>query len=237
MSGPVRAPVQVVRHVCFEDLGALAGELGRRGLRFDYATPSEGGALDGLEDAGLLLVLGGPLSANDTDRYPYLGREIEIIRRRVERGLPTLGICLGAQLIARAMGAGVAPMPAPEIGWAPLELAEAGGAGLLRRLRAPVLHWHGEAFELPPGCETLASTAKCSNQAFAVEDHTLALQFHIEVRAGELERWLAGHVHELDHRSISVPGLREDGRRFAREAAAQGAALFSDWLAGLGNGP
>lgn len=234
MSGRVRAPVQVIRHVCFEDLGALAGTLERRGLRFDYVTPSDGG-LDGLEDAGLLLVLGGPVSANDTDRYPYLGREIEIIRRRVERGLPTLGICLGAQLIARAMGAGVAPMPAPEIGWGPLELA--GEGGVLRRLRTPVLHWHGEAFELPPGCGTLASTAKCPNQAFAVGNHTLALQFHIEVRAGELERWLLGHACELDHRGVSVPGLREDGRRFAEGAAAQGAALFSDWLSGLGMGP
>lgn len=236
MSGPVRAPVQVIRHVCFEDLGALAGELERRGLGFDYVTAPDG-ALDGLEDARLLLVMGGPVSANDTDRYPYLGREIDIIRRRVERGSPTLGICLGAQLIARAMGAEVAPMPAPEIGWGPLELAGAGSAGVLRHLNTPVLHWHGEAFELPPGCETLASTAKCPNQAFAVEEHTLALQFHIEVRAGELERWLAGHAHELDHHGVSVPGLREDGRKFAEDAAARGAALLSDWLSGLGNVP
>ena len=222
------APIQVVRHVSFEDLGTMERVFASWGLSFGYLDPP-GDDLTRGADARLLVVMGGAISVNDVERFRHLGDELELIRKRIERGLPTLDICLGAQLIARALGATVAPMPAPEIDWAPLTLTEAGGASPLRHLTSPVLHWHGEAFELPAGCPSLASTSKCPNQAFAVGAHTLALQFHIEVAEDHLERWLVGHIHELDHVGISVAKLRDAARRHAAKATAQGADLLSAW--------
>ena len=177
--------------------------------------------------------MGGPISVNDVGRFRHLGEEVDLIRKRIERGLPTLGICLGAQLIAYALGATVAPMQDPEIGWGRLTLTDAGSAGPLRYLTSPVLHWHGEAFELPRGCPSLASTPKCPNQAFAVGAHTLALQFHIEVAEEHLERWLVGHIHELDHVGIPVAKLRDDARKFAAKATSEGAELLTDWWSGM----
>ena len=224
-------PVQVIRHVSFEGVGMIGDELARAGLAFDYLDPPRQ-PLSAVREARLLVVMGGPISVNDVDRFPYLADEIEVIRYRIEHGLPTLGICLGAQLIARALGAAVSPMAGPEIGWGSLALTDVGATSPLRHLAGPVLHWHGEMFELPAGCPSLASTPVCANQAFAVEHHTLALQFHIEVGPGDLEHWLVGHVHELDHHRISVPRLRDDTLRYSRMALAAGRQLLSTWLSG-----
>ncbi|MCY4060556.1 MAG: glutamine amidotransferase [Gammaproteobacteria bacterium] len=229
------APIQVIRHVSFEDLGTMERLFASWGLTFDYLDPPCD-ELAHATDARLLVVMGGPISVNDVDRFGYLGDEVKLIRKRIELGLPTLGICLGAQLIARALGATVAPMRDPEIGWAPLTLTAAGAAGPLRYLRSPVLHWHGEAFELPNGCSSLASTPRCPNQAFAVGNHTLALQFHIEVAEVQMERWLVGHIHELDHVGIPVAKLREDSRKYAAEATAEGADLLTNWWSGMVEG-
>ena len=230
MSQTAVAPVQVIRHVCFEGVGTIGGELARLGLAFDYLSPSEQ-PLTNAFDARLLVVMGGPISANDVDRFPFLNDEIDLIRYRIENRLPTLGICLGAQLIAKAMGATVAPMVDAEIGWESLDLTGAGQTSPLKHLASPVLHWHGETFDLPAGFLSLAATQKCRHQAFAVEHHTLALQFHIEVTGTQLEHWLVGHVHELDRNGISVPKLREDARRFAESATVEGSRLLRGWLA------
>ena len=227
------AAVQVIRHLCFEGLGTLADELGRLSLAFDYLeAPSD--ALAGARHARVLIVMGGPISVNDRDRFAFLADVIEVIRYRIDRRLPTLGICLGAQLVARAMGARVAPMAAPEIGWQVLTLTTHGQSSPLRHLATPVLHWHGEAFDVPPGAEPLASTEACPNQAFAVDEHTLALQFHIEVSTAHLEHWLVGHIHELDHCGIGVQSLRDDAGRFAPESTVRGSRLLAEWLAANG---
>ena len=228
MTAPDHAPVQVIRHVSFEGLGTMERDLPALGLPFEYLdAPCDD--LATAREAELVVLMGGPISVNDADRFPYLDAEIELIGHRIAHCLPTLGICLGAQLIARAMGARVEPMPGPEIGWAALTLTSAGREGPLRGLASPVLHWHGESFALPKGFESLASTPKCPNQAFSIGDHTLALQFHIEVGPNDLERWLVGHIHELDHHGISVPKLRDDTHRYAAKATAEGAELLSTW--------
>ena len=225
--------MQVIRHLCFEGLGTLAHELDRLGLVFDYLDPPSD-ALRDAYDAEVLIVMGGPISVNDGDRFPFLADVTEAIRHRIDNRLPTLGICLGAQLIARAMAAGVAPMAAPEIGWHALTLTRRGQSSPLRQLKTPVLHWHGETFELPPGTEALASTTACPNQAFAVGEHTLALQFHIEVSAAHLEHWLVGHIHELDHNGVDVEELRDGARRFAANATASGGRVLAEWLGATG---
>ena len=236
MSDPEPAPVQVIRHVGFEDLGTLADELGRVGWAFDYLEPPRH-ELAAARNAQLLIVLGGPVSVNDADRFPFLQDEIELIRHRIENRLPTLGICLGGQLIAKAMGATVFPMADPEIGWGRLALTDAGETSPLRHLGNPVLHWHGETFDLPPGCKSLAATPRCPNQAFVIERHTLALQFHIEVTAKALEHWLVDHIHELDHNGILVAKLREETLGFADRATAEGRRAFREWFSDCGNEP
>lgn len=228
--------MQVIRHLCFEGLGTLAHELDLLGLAFDYLDPPSD-ALASAPGAEVLVVMGGPISVNDIDRFPFLADVIEAIRHRIGSRLPTLGICLGAQLIARAMGARVVPLATPEIGWQPLTLTAGAQSSPLRHLTSPVLHWHGETFDLPPGVEAMASTAACPNQAFAVGEHTLALQFHIEVSAAHLEHWLVGHIHELDHSGIDVEDLRADARRFAAESTACGRRLVREWLRATATSP
>nr|WP_242881129.1 glutamine amidotransferase [Stenotrophomonas maltophilia] len=168
----------VLQHVGFEDLGTLQPLLLAQGWQLQLLQAGVD-ALDDAETADLLVVLGGPISANDTGTYPFVNDSIALLQRRLQRQRPTLGICLGAQLMARALGASVAPSGGKEIGFAPLLLTDEGQRSPLQSLQGiPVLHWHGEAFELPAGARRLASTPACRHQAFAIGSHALALQCH-----------------------------------------------------------
>lgn len=159
-----------IRHVHFEDLGSFAAPIEAAGYQVRYLDPGiDELRLQDIAAADLLVVLGGPVGAYQGHLYPILDEELGLLRCRLAAGAPTLGICLGAQLMARALGARVAPGYAKEIGWAPVDLTDAGRDGPLRHLDGvPVLHWHGDALDLPPGAECHASTALCPNQAFAL---------------------------------------------------------------------
>lgn len=230
----LRRRAVVIRHVAFEDLGSFAGPLAEGGWRVRYL---EAG-LDGLgaaADADLLVVLGGPIGAGDDGRYPFLADEARLIERRLAADRPTLGICLGAQLMARALGARVYGAGRKEIGWGPLSLSEAGASSPLALLApglASVLHWHGDTFDLPRGALHLASTEACENQAFRWGERALALQFHPEVTAAGLERWFIGHTLEIETTpDVSVARLREATRRCAPALERQGPEFFRQWLA------
>ena len=226
----------VFRHVPFEDLGAFAAPIEAAG----YAVRYRDAGLDEIrhgeaEQADLLVVPGGPVGVSEDHLYPFLVAEQAVLRARLAAGRPTLGICLGAQLMAAALGARVAPGPAKEIGWAPVTLTEAGRDGPLRHLDGiPVLHWHGDALDLPPGARCLAATSLCANQAFALGRHALGFQFHPEADGGGFERWLIGHAVEIAGVSgLSVPALRADARRFGPAAGAAGQRCLAEWLAAL----
>jgi GMP synthase (glutamine-hydrolysing) len=220
------------RHVAFEDAGTLAPILARRGFSTRYIDVGIDG-LDRSEIAGceLLVVLGGPIGVYEQEDYPFLKGELAAIAERLAAMRPTLGICLGAQLMANALGAKVAPGPAKEIGWGPLELTATGRSSPLRHLDGvPVLHWHGDNFQLPTGTEHLASTAHCPFQAFAKGPNLLALQFHIETDAQRIESWLIGHTVELRKAQIDPSAIRADTARYGGNLQQIGNRIVNEWL-------
>jgi len=225
-----------IRHVHFEDLGAFESVLTESGYQIRYCDAGING-LHGpeLSDCDLLVVLGAPIGAYEEEEYPFLADEIAVIRKRLNFDRPALGICLGAQLFARALGARVYAGPEKEIGWAPVTLTADGKLSPLRCLEGvPVLHWHGDTFDLPEGARLLASTKICQNQAFSYGGSVLAFQFHPEASAKNFERWLIGHAAEIAGvNGLSVPKLRSDTARFAPESAPLGQQCLREWLAKL----
>jgi GMP synthase (glutamine-hydrolysing) len=224
-----------IRHIAFEDAGLLAPILAARGIDLIYA---EAGIdlldKERLSQPDLLVVLGGPIGVYEINAYPFLVEEIAGLRARLDAGRPTLGICLGAQLIAAALGARVAAGPAKEIGYAPLTLTEEGRGSVIAPLEdVAVLHWHGDNLDLPPGAECLASTKSCPNQAFAIGKHVLGLQFHIETPPQALERWLIGHACELASAAIDPGSLRAQAAKHGALTARAGSRVLETWLDGV----
>jgi GMP synthase (glutamine-hydrolysing) len=222
----------VFRHVAFEDLGTLAPILGRRGFKTRYLDVGVDNLERAqLEDSDLLVVLGGPIGVYQEDAYPFLRRELALISDRLAALRPTLGICLGAQLMAKALGSKVAPGPAKEIGWAPVELTAEGRTSPLRHLEGlHVLHWHGDNLDLPPGCNNLAFTIHCPFQAFRKGPNLLAIQFHIEADPHRLEAWLIGHATELGEAKIDPSAIRRDTARHGRALQQTSDGIFNEWL-------
>jgi GMP synthase (glutamine-hydrolysing) len=227
--------VNVIRHLAFEDLGSFSSVLQAHGYKINYvdAGYDDLSQIDALSD-GLLVILGGPISVNDTAMFPFLDEEIRLLKQRIAADKPTLGICLGAQMIARALGARIYPGDEKEIGWYDLSLTAAGEQSALRYLDAKhcsMLHWHGETFELPVGAALLASSEKFPHQAFSYGKNILALQFHPEVTQRSMEKWFIGHVGEIMQTyGVSVEGLREDTHKYANQLEVQGELFFNSWF-------
>ncbi|WP_024302499.1 glutamine amidotransferase [Pseudogulbenkiania sp. MAI-1] len=221
-----------LRHLAFEDLGIFDTVLKQHGYGIEYRQAG----IDRMTDddwlaSDLVVVLGGPIGVYERADYPWLDEEIEGVARRLALGLPTLGLCLGAQIMATALGARVYPGKAKEIGWSAVTLTPAGTRSCLSALQgAPVLHWHGDTFDLPAGAEWLASTELTPHQAFASGNHALALQFHPEVDGRRIETWLIGHSGELHQTGLSVAELRAASHRLADEAARAGSEMLNAWL-------
>lgn len=199
--------VLVFRHVPHEHLGRIEPELARRGIGIDYADVYQPGAA--APDPSLydgLIFMGGPMSVNDG--LPYLEQEARWIAQAVEARRPVLGVCLGAQLIAKALGARVYPNPVKEIGWFEIDLTgEAAGDPLFAGVgpRETVFQWHGETFDLPPGARLLASSAACVRQAFCVGSSTYGMQFHLEVTPEMIADWCAQDANCGDLREVPAP--------------------------------
>jgi GMP synthase (glutamine-hydrolysing) len=241
MTSP-RRNVVALRHVAFEDLGLLAPLLRSRGwditlLDVPSADLTDAKVVASIEQADLLVVLGGPIGVGDAEAYPFLTPELRLIERRLTQDRPLLGICLGSQLMAAALGSRVYPGGAKEIGWGHLQLTDAGKASCLAPLADPdamVLHWHGDTFDLPDGATRLASSPLYENQAFAYGRNALALQFHIEADPARLEEWYVGHTAELGAAGISVKALRAATAQVASRVGAQAERIFDRWLRDIG---
>lgn len=232
--GGSRSPrLLAIRQLGDKGLGALEPVFDSLGFRVDTLdAPRDDLASVSATEPDLVVILGGPISAMDDQRFPFLRDQLRIIEQRLQAGRPLLGICLGAQLIARVLGGRILSNEAPELGWWPVQLTAAGQASSLRYLdQVPVLHWHRDAIELPDSARCLASTDACPVQAFSGPSSVLGLQFHPEVGAQDLAQWLVAHVHELDvHPHQSVEAMREEGERCIQWMNQRADAMLRDWL-------
>jgi len=224
--------VLAVRHVQFEDLGLIRPVVERRGYTVAYLDAGiESITPDTLLGPDILVILGGPIGVYETTAYPFLAAERAAISARLHAGGPVLGVCLGAQLLATALGAEVAPTGHKEIGYGPLTLTAEGRSSVLAPLDGVrVLHWHGDQFEVPAGATRLAETPGFPNQAFAVDERVLALQFHLEADHTQIERWLIGHAHELATAGIDPARIRVDAADYGPELAKAAITVIDSWL-------
>jgi GMP synthase (glutamine-hydrolysing) len=226
----------VLSHVAFEDLGSLQAPLLERGFRIEnILAAAVHFPLPQAESCDLLIVLGGPIGVYDQQDYPFLKDETALIAQRLTARKPILGVCLGAQLMAAALGARVYPgQQGAEIGWFPLQAAPKSNtpawfAPLLAD-GVSVFHWHGDTFDLPPGALPLAKSERYVNQAFTFENSALALQFHPEVSAQGLESWYVGHACELHQKGIAAAALRSDALENSAKLEKAAGHFWRLWL-------
>jgi GMP synthase (glutamine-hydrolysing) len=204
-----------------------------------HAPPPEGLA-EAIESARFLILLGGPMAVYEADQYPFLDCEISAVRRRIAAGRPTLGFCLGSQILAAAAGARVYSSGRQEIGGYPIVFTPQAAAdpvlGKLSDGSNLFFHWHGDTFDLPAGARLIGSSALTPHQGFMLGRHTVALQFHAEVGAQDLDNWLA--VYEPDLKPGPGVMTAQEMRSFVRE---EGESLrhrllgfYDAWLDELG---
>lgn len=188
-------PIFVLHHTPHCPLGSVAGFLAEEEMVCrDFDLFADVPARLPLEESSGLIVLGGPMSANDTEEYPFLEPELDWIREAVEAQVPILGICLGAQLLAKALGKKVYPNRVPEIGWYEIEVLPSAAADRLFGTcdaAETVFQWHGDTFDLPPGAVHLALSRACRHQAFRFGRTAWGLQFHIEMTPAVIDTWLS----------------------------------------------
>jgi GMP synthase (glutamine-hydrolysing) len=225
----------VIRHTPYEGVAGFRRPIEAAGYaisRVDVCDP-------GFRDADflapdLLVMMGGPMGVYETEAHPWIAHEVERLAERIAAGRPVLGVCLGSQMIAAACGERVYAGPAKEVGFAPVELTDAGRASPMRHLAGvPVLHWHGDTFDLPAEAELLAVTARYP-QAFRRGRAVLAIQCHPEMgQDPRFEEWLDGADDYLAAAGTDAATVRRDHARLGAAAVAAGRALAGEWLAGL----
>lgn len=169
------------QHVPFEGLGSIEPWLDSNGYELTSTRFFESTDLPDSKTIDLLVVMGGPMSVNDEDKYTWLALEKQFVREIIAFGKPVLGICLGAQIIANAMGAKVFPNPVKEIGWFPVHAVPSVDSSVFNFPPSQIVfHWHGETFDLPRGAVRVAKSEGCENQAFQLGKRVIGLQFHLE---------------------------------------------------------
>lgn len=228
-------PLLALRHIECEGPGLITEVAAARGAEIRVADmPGEMPHWPEPADYSALILLGGPMSVYDTQRYGWLKEEVRLLRRCMDANLPILGICLGAQLLAAACGAEVYPGGKKEIGWGEVRLRPSAHRdpvfeGLPGRLN--VFHWHGDTFDLPPSSRHLAASELFPHQAFRAGDRWYGLQFHLEVTEGMPQAWANEYVAELERTGGPTLGgeLSSSDQQIAR-LRPHAMKIFNNWL-------
>jgi len=218
--------VVVFQHLACEHPGIWREFLRQDGADVRTVELDAGDAIPSLDESDALLVFGGPMNVDEHHRFPWLAPETAAIRDAALGGLPVFGVCLGAQLLARALGARVTKNPEPEVGLLPVQLTNAGASDRLFAgwpRQAPVVQWHSDTFALPAGATLLATSPACRHQAFRYGSRAYGLQFHPEVTADMVAEW--ADVPEYADAMRQMRGAPEGGP-FAR-VPAEAATLAS----------
>ncbi|OYW77933.1 MAG: amidotransferase [Verrucomicrobia bacterium 12-59-8] len=189
--------VHILQHVPFEGIGSMEPWLRMRSANTTSTRFFEPWTLPDVSSLNLIIVMGGPMSVNDEIELPWLTDEKQFIRAAIQHGVPVLGICLGAQLIASALGARVYPGRQHEIGWFDIEAVPHAGRTFAFPKITPVFHWHGETFDLPAGAVHLARSAACEHQAFQIGSNVIGLQFHLETTPASADAIITHCRNEL----------------------------------------
>ncbi len=230
-------PILIFRHITVEGPGYLAQVLKRHGLEYRIiAVDQEEKIPANLEGCSGLVFMGGPMSANDS--MPWIDQELALIRKAVAGQIPTLGHCLGGQLISKALGGTVGPNDVKEIGWHDVETVREGVASDWAENipdRFTAFHWHGETFSLPEGATPLLTNRNCANQAFVL-GNTLALQCHVEMTTDMVREWVDLYQDELQSATESIQSadlITEDADNKCRQMQQWADVLYERWLQGL----
>jgi GMP synthase-like glutamine amidotransferase len=170
--------VHILQHVSFEGIGSIDKWLNQRNANVSYSRFYESNDLPALSEIDIVIIMGGPMSVHDESEFPWLVEEKRFLREAISAGIPILGICLGAQLLASALGAKIYKNSQKEIGW--FDITKVPNPGFQFPDTIKVFHWHGETFTLPPGAVHLARSAACEQQAFQYGENIIGLQFHLE---------------------------------------------------------
>jgi GMP synthase (glutamine-hydrolysing) len=222
----------IIRHVPVEGIAGFREPVERAGYEIDRIDVSDARfpSLD-LREPDLLIMMGGPMSVYEHEQFPWIKCQQRRLAQRLELDRPTLGVCFGAQLMAAALGAEVYRGPRKEVGFHALDISHP----VLKHLKGiPVLHWHGDTFDLPAGCERLASTPLYVQQGFRRGPNILALQFHAEMGLDErFHVWTSAWPDDVAAGGMTAERLRADHERLGPQAVAAGRAMIADWLAGL----
>jgi len=189
--------IHYLQHVAFEGLGSIEAWARNHGVALSCSRLFANEALPPLADFDWLLVMGGPMNIYQEELYPWLRQEKACIKEAIAAGKTVLGVCLGAQLIADALGATISRNPHREIGWFPLTAIHPAMSGIIPAQAPLVMHWHGDTFALPVGAERLASSEACLNQGFIYRQRVIGLQFHLETTPESLAALIAHGQDDL----------------------------------------
>jgi len=224
------------RHIKIEGPGLIGEILKSKGIPFEIVDVYEDASFpETLDNLGALFFLGGPMNVYEENSYPFLEQENVFIKKCIDAGIPIFGICLGAQLIAKALGAHVKKGKEKELGWGTISLTSEGANDPLFKnmeKNVPVFQWHGDTFDIPEGAVHLAASDKCVNQAFRYGKMVYGFQFHCEVSQGMGLEWTKAYEDELQTLTypLSYGDMEKMAATYEEKTIKAGTAMFERFI-------